>query len=182
MFHSVLIYSTDMWYLCNQKTLIINLLLFLSIITYEFFISISPFAPAKPEWMFMNIKTTANSLSRSNLFNIFVIFLDALIIVIYDAQRSKYVMLVKKQKRAMLEISLEVKQQLRRLWKGLACLLFVDFVLYIVNSSSGLISQFSPVLYNITIVGVNIGICKFNVNYISAKSLVNKIYLLGSTS
>ncbi len=155
VFHSVLIYSTDMWYLCNQKTLIINLLLFLSIITYEFFISISPFAPAKPEWMFMNIKTTANSLSRSNLFNIFVIFLDALIIVIYDAQRSKYVMLVKKQKRAMLEISLEVKQQLRRLWKGCTCVVFIGVVLFIVDSSSsGLISQFSPVLYNITIVGI----------------------------
>ena len=110
VFHSVLIYSTDMWYLCNQKTLIINLLLFLSIITYEFFISISPVAPAKPEWMFMNIKTTANSLSRSNLFNIFVIFLDALIIVIYDAQRSKYVMLAKKQKRDTLTISFEIKQ------------------------------------------------------------------------
>ena len=155
VFHSVLIYSTDMWYLCNRKTLIINLLLFLSIIMYEFFISISPVAPAKPEWMFMNIKTTANSLSRSNLFNIFVIFLDALIIVIYDAQRSKYVMLVKKQKRAMLEISLEVKQQLRRLWKGCACIVFIGFVLYIVDSSSGLISQFSPVLYNITIAGVS---------------------------
>ena len=36
VFHSVLIYSTDMWYLSNRKTLIFNLLLFLSIITYEF--------------------------------------------------------------------------------------------------------------------------------------------------
>lgn len=151
VFHSVLIYSTDMWYLCNQKTLIINLLLLLSIITYEFFISISPVAPAKPEWMFMNIKTTANSLSRSNLFNIFVIFLDALVIVVYDTKRSKYVMLVKKQKRNMFELTVERRQQLVRLWKGCTCVGFVVSVIYIVESSSGLISQFSPVLYNVLI-------------------------------
>ena len=49
----------------------------------SFLASISPVAPVKPEWTFMYIKTTANSLSRSNLFNLFVIFLDALIIVMY---------------------------------------------------------------------------------------------------
>ena len=47
----------------------------------------------------MNIEITANSLSRSNQFNLFVIFLDALIVIIYDTKRSKYVMLTKKQKR-----------------------------------------------------------------------------------
>ena len=80
-----------------QKTLILNILLFVLIVVYEFFISISPLGPIEPSWEFMNIKTTANSLSRSNQFNLFVIFFDALIVVMYDTERSKYIMLVKKQ-------------------------------------------------------------------------------------
>ena len=78
---------------------------------YEFFITISPFAPSEPSWMFMNIKTTANSISRSNIFNLFVIFFDAVIVVIYDVKRSKYVMLVKKQKRFVLKMSSEQKEK-----------------------------------------------------------------------
>ena len=66
--------------------------------------SISPIGPTKPSWQFMNIETTANSLSRSNYFNLFVIYFDAIIVVIYDVNRSKYVMLVKKRKRDILEV------------------------------------------------------------------------------
>ena len=40
-FHACLIYSTDAWYICNRKVLILNML-FLSMVTYEFFVSISP--------------------------------------------------------------------------------------------------------------------------------------------
>ncbi len=147
VFHSVLIYSTDMWYLSNRKTLIFNLLLLLSIITYEFFISISPFGPNEPSWMFMNIKTTANSLSRSSQFNLFVIFFDALLVAIYDSKRSKYIMVVKKQKRDILAISLERIEKLNILWKGFACSCFTGFIVFILESSSKLISQISPLLY-----------------------------------
>ena len=155
VFHTVLIYSTDTWYLCNQNTLIINLLLLLSILTFEFFISISPVAPAKPEWTFINMKITANSLSRSNLFNLFVIFFDALIIVIYDAQRSKYVMLAKKQKRDAVTISFERKQKLIRLWKGTACFTFTGFSIFILESSSSLPSQVSPLFYTVSVASVS---------------------------
>ena len=154
VFHSVLIYSTDIWYLCNQKTLIISLSLFLSIVTYEFFISISPVAPAKPQWTFMNIKTTANSLSRSNLFNLFVIFLDALLIIIYDPQRSKYVMIAKKQKRDTLTISFDRRQKLIRLWKGTTCFCFAGTSIYILESSAGLLSQVSPLFYTVSLASV----------------------------
>ena len=43
----------------------------------------------------INVETTANSLSCSNYLNLFLIFFDALIIVISDVNRSKYAMLVK---------------------------------------------------------------------------------------
>ncbi len=55
VYHSIVLYSSDMWYICNRKYLILNFILFLSIMIYEFFISISPFAPSEPSWMFMNI-------------------------------------------------------------------------------------------------------------------------------
>ena len=64
----------------------------------------------------LNIETTANSLSRSNYFNLFVIFFDAIIVVIYDVNRSKYVMLVKKRKREMLEVPPSKERVLKRLW------------------------------------------------------------------
>ena len=111
VYHSIVLYSSDMWYICNRKYLILNFILFLSIMIYEFFISISPFAPSEPSWMFMNIKTTANSISRSNIFNLFIIFFDAVIVVIYDVNRSKYVMLVKEQKRFVLKMSSEQKKK-----------------------------------------------------------------------
>ena len=66
-------------------------------LVYEFFVSISQWVQ-KAIMDFMNVETTANSLSQSNYFNLFVIFLDALIVVIYDVNRSKYVMMVKKGK------------------------------------------------------------------------------------
>ena len=48
VFHSVVIYSSDMWYICNRKYLIGNILLFLFVLIYEFFVSISPAAPSEP--------------------------------------------------------------------------------------------------------------------------------------
>ena len=122
LFHSVVIYSSDIWYLCNQKTLVTNILLFLLIIIYEFSVSISPVGPDEPSWEFMNIKTTANSLSRSNQFNLFIIFIDAFIVVIYDSKRSKYAMIFRKEKRIMLETPLEGKKKLLKLWKMFFCL------------------------------------------------------------
>ena len=64
----------------------------------------------------MNVKVTANSLSRSTNFNLFVIFLDALIVVVYDVKRSKFVMLTKKQKRRMVEVDASSKVFVDRLW------------------------------------------------------------------
>ena len=102
-FHSILLFATDTWYMCNRKVLMVSMVLYLLMIIYEFFVTISPIGPAKPSWKFMNIETTANSLSRSNYFNLFVIFFEALIVVIYDVNRSKYVMLVKECKREKVE-------------------------------------------------------------------------------
>jgi hypothetical protein len=131
VFHSVVIYSSDMWYICSAKTLTVSFCLFLSIIIYEFFISISPVAPKEPEWTFMNVKTNANSLSRSNIFNIFVIFGDALIILIYDTKRSTYIMLSKKKKRQSLEFSTQRKAILNYFWQMSGLCIFVGTLLFI---------------------------------------------------
>ena len=72
--HSIMIYSTDTWYICDQKLLIINLGMFLSVMAYEFFVSLSPHAIRKPSWKFINVQITANSLARSNFFNLSLIF------------------------------------------------------------------------------------------------------------
>ncbi len=97
--HSITLYSTDCWYIINRKTLILNLLMFVSILIYEFLMSISPFAPKRPVWTFLNVHTSPNSLSRSNYFNLFYIFIDALIVLMMDETRSKYIFIVKKAKR-----------------------------------------------------------------------------------
>ena len=132
-FHACLIYSTDAWYICNRKVLILNMLLFLSVVVYEFFVSISPLGPSKPSWTFVNVKVTANSLSRSTNFNLFVIFLDAFIMVVYDVKRSKFIMLTKKQKRRMVEMDESSKVFVDRLWKCLVVLFFLGLILFVVE-------------------------------------------------
>ena len=126
-FHGILIFATDTWYMCDRKVLLFSIVLYLVLIVYEFFVSISPVGPTKPSWQFMNIETTANSLSRSNYFNLFVIFFDAMIIVVYDVNRSKYVMLVKQRKREMLEVPPSKQRVLKRLWMLLPILVFPLF-------------------------------------------------------
>ena len=84
VFHSIILYSTDTWFICDQKLLIIDLGMFLCIMVYEFFISLSPYALEKPSWEFVNVQVTANSLARSNVFNLFLIFLDAALVAIFD--------------------------------------------------------------------------------------------------
>ena len=147
VYHSIVLYSSDMWYICNRKYLILNFILFLSIMIYEFFITISPFAPSEPSWMFMNIKTTANSISRSNIFNLFVIFFDAVIVVIYDVNRSKYVMLVKKQKRFVLKMSSEQKRKIMTWWKVVGFFGVIGLIIFIVFS----ILKVSNMIYNIAL-------------------------------
>ena len=73
-------------------------------------------APSKPVWTFLNVKVTANSLSRSNYFNLFVIFFDGLIVTLFDRDRSKYMMLVKKRKREVVEVPSSRLRMLQRLW------------------------------------------------------------------
>ena len=124
-FHSILLFATDAWYMCDRKVLLFSMVLYLVLLVYEFFVSISPVAPSKPSWKFMNIETTANSLSRSNYFNLFVIFFDAMIIVLYDKNRSKFVMLKKQCKREMLDVPPPKSVYLN------GCGYFVSFTFYI---------------------------------------------------
>ena len=134
VFHSIVIYSTDAWYICNRRHLIMNLFLFVCIVINEFFISISPFRPTTPEWTFINIKTTPNSLSRTNQFNLFVIFFDALIVILFDEERAKYIMLVKKKKRYKMEISAEKKKKLNILWKIFCTAVSIGVILFMLNA------------------------------------------------
>ena len=148
-FHSIMIFSTDTWYMCDRKTLIASMVLYILMLVYEFFVSISPVSPKTPSWTYMHIETNANSLSRSNYFNLFVIFLDALIVVIYDVNRSKYVMMVKKSKREMLEVSPSKEHNLTRLWICVAVTFFLGTTTFIMEASSGFFSGIHPELYNI---------------------------------
>ena len=124
-FHTIMIYSTDTWHLCNQKVLATNVAILLLMITYEFFLSISPLAPDSDVWFFWNVEITANSLSRSNYFNLFMIFFDAFIMILYDSERSKYVMVVKKQKRKLITLPESKQKVLRFAWIGMAFFGFV---------------------------------------------------------
>ena len=98
-FHSILIYSTDAWYICSQNVLIINLSIFLCVLMFQFFVSISPYGPSEPSWKFVDVNISANSLSRSNYFNLLVVYFDALIVAVFSRKRSKFIMLTKKRKR-----------------------------------------------------------------------------------
>ena len=116
--------------------------------------SISPVGPTKPSWTFMNIETTANSLSRSNYFNLFVIFFDAMIIVLYDVNRSKYVMLVKKRKREMVEIPPSKSAVLKHFYMLLRRITLLFFISFIMESSSKLLSNIYPGFENV-ILGIS---------------------------
>ena len=48
-FHSALIYTTDIWYICDRKILLLSIVMYLVLILYEFFVSISPFGPKEPK-------------------------------------------------------------------------------------------------------------------------------------
>ena len=147
-FHSILIFATDTWYMCDRKVLLFSMVLYLVLVVYEFFVSISPVGPSKPSWKFMNIETTANSLSRSNFFNLFVIFFDAMIVVIYDVNRSKYVMLVKKRKREMLEVPPSKERVLKRLWILMPITGLLALTSFIMEASSKMLSNMYPGLEN----------------------------------
>ena len=131
VFHCILVYSTDMWYQCDQKLLIFNISLLLVSLMYEFMVSISPFGPQKPEWMLFRVKTTPNVLSRSNYLNLFFIFFDGLLVATFDARREKYIMLAKKQRRQTRTLSLKKKKTVNRLWfviAGSVCLVATLFI------------------------------------------------------
>ena len=138
-----MIYGSDTWYICNRKVLLLNMFLYLSMICYEFFVSISPVAPSKPVWTFLNVKVTANSLSRSNYFNLFVIFFDGLIVTLFDRDRSKYMMLVKKHKREVVEVPSSRLRLLQRLWIIFATLASLLFTTYIIESATRSTKSFS---------------------------------------
>ena len=145
MFHAIMIYGSDTWYICNRKVLLLNMFLYLSMICYEFFVSISPVAPSKPVWTFLNVKVTANSLSRSNYFNLFVIFFDGLIVSLFDRDRSKYMMLVKKRKREVVQVPSSRLRMLQRLWIILVVLGSLSFTTYIIESTTRPAKSFSRV-------------------------------------
>jgi hypothetical protein len=149
VFHSIVIYSSDTWYLCNQRVLLCNVFMLLLVVSYEFLVSISPVGPSEPSWSFMNIKTTANSLSRSNYFNLFVIFTDALIVIIFDPKRSKYVMLVDVCKRNLVEVSVEKAKKLMMLWKVKLTLVTLGGIIYV----SDQIFPYPEIIFNIMLGG-----------------------------
>ena len=132
-FHTIIIYSTDTWHLCNQKVLVTNVAILLLMITYEFFLSISPLAVDSDVWVFWNVEVTANSLSRSNYFNFFMIFFDAFIMILYDSGRSKFVMVVKKQKRKLITLSESKQKALHFAWIGMAFFSICIMLSYIVS-------------------------------------------------
>ena len=69
VFHSIMIYGSDTWYICNRKVLLLNIFLYLSMICYEFFVSISPVAPSKPAWTQTrkrDYRTTSDSQARAH--------------------------------------------------------------------------------------------------------------------
>jgi hypothetical protein len=177
-FHSIMIFGTDTWYMCNRKVLIASIGLYLLMITYEFLVTISPVGPTKPSWTFMNVETTANSLSRSNYFNLFVIFFDALIIVIYDVNRSKYVMLVKERKRTVLEVSSSKERMLKRLWIAEALIVLAFVTCFLVDSSSGYLSSIYPGLGDIVVgIGGTCIVCCYSVIfYFSSSSESTKVF------
>ena len=158
VFHSLLIFSTDTWYVCNQKILAVNIFLFLFILIYEFSISISPLAPKGPEWTFLHVDTNPNNLSRSNQFNLFVIFFDALVIVLHDSKRSKFVTLSKKRDRLHKIVTEKERNKIRKLWIALGVfgiLSGVNFVLkpilqYCKDSYTW--NTLSCVIYNVTFI------------------------------
>ena len=179
-FHSIMVFSTDTWYMCDRKTLIASMVLYILMLVYEFFVSISPVGPRKPSWTLMHVETTANSLSRSNYFNLFVIFFDALIVVIYDVKRSKYVMMVKKRKREILEVSTSQEYMLKRLWVFCALTGFLGVSTYMIKESSDVFRRVYPGLGNI-IYGTlcSIGLCSyFAILYYSSSSKAKSILIL----
>ena len=173
-FHSILIFATDTWYMCDRKVLLFSMVLYLVLVVYEFFVSISPVGPSKPSWQFINIEITANSLSRSNYFNLFLIFTDAMIVVLYDSSRSKYVMLVKKHKREKLEVPLSKEYKLKRLWALLAAASFLAVSIHVIQTASDFIR---PGLYDVSI-GTITGIwsCSyFAILYFSSSSKATSV-------
>ena len=173
-FHSILIFATDTWYMCDRIVLLLSMVLYLVLLVYEFFVSISPVGPSKPSWQFMNVETTANSLSRSNYFNLFVIFFDAMIMVIYDVNRSKYVMLVKKRKREKLEVLPSKEYKLKRLWALLAAASFLMVSIHVIQTASDFIR---PGLYDVsigTLAGISI-CCFLAILYFSSSSKATNI-------
>ena len=172
-FHSILIFATDAWYMCDRKVLLFSLVLYLVLLVYEFFVSLS--TPSKPSWKFMNIETTANSLSRSNYFNLFVIFFDAMIMVIHDVKRSKYVMLVKKRKREILEVLPSEERLLKRLWMLLGFSVFSISVCYIMESLTKLLTNSG--LYDI-VLGIFAGLAVTSILSLYLSSSRKVFYLL----
>ena len=54
-----------------------------------------------------------------------MIFFDAFLIILYDSERSKYAMLIKKQKRKLIELPESRRKVLNFAWIGTVFLLFV---------------------------------------------------------
>ena len=98
------------------------------------------------KWKFINVETTANSLSRTNYLNLFLIFFDALIVVISDVNRSKYVMLVRKRKRIIFAATPQKQILLKRLWILVAITASITCICFILSSSLRLFSKISPSL------------------------------------
>ena len=151
-FHSIVLFSSDLWHICNRAVLITNFTVFLSIMVYEFLVTISPVAPKLPVWTLLNVETTPNSLSRSNQFNLFIIFWDALIILLFDPKRSKYIFLSNIAKRKPANLSDKQVAWVVKLFRGTALSAFLMLVVY-VSTYFVPKAYLTPTMYNI-IIGV----------------------------
>jgi hypothetical protein len=117
---------------------------------YEFFISLSPYALEKPSWEFGNVQVTANSLARSNVFNLFLIFLDFILVAIFDMKRSKYITLVTKKKRGVsAELSIFKQQLISKLLIALVLAGIVAVALHVVPRAFGVTIEFENWYYSI---------------------------------
>ena len=152
IFHTIVLFSSDSWHICNRGILIVNFTLFLSIMVYEFLVTISPVAPKLPEWTFLNVKTTPNSLSRSNQFNLFIIFWDALIVLLFDPERSKYIFLSDIAKRKAIKLSDKQYSLIVKLFSSTALSAFLMLMTYVAEIIVPK-GYLTPTVYNV-IIGV----------------------------
>ncbi len=148
--HAFILYSSDSWYVCDRKSFLVSIILLLLVLLYEFGISISNYAPHEPAWMFGNNKVSANNLSRPCVFNLFVIFLDALCISYYDVHRTYFVFITKKATRPAIDVSSTNK----RIVDVLCCSLSIFLLIAVFTNVLQLFGNYRNIVYIVILIVV----------------------------